>query len=110
VIATELVRHIPTEQQAEWAKDKDLANYWKSPEQGCATTVWGAVAKSLEGKGGLYLDDCQVAKEYVPTTPNHQGPGYELWAYDSENARKLWDESLKLVKLPWDVINWLPPI
>ncbi|KAK6609703.1 oxidoreductase [Botrytis cinerea] len=61
VIKTELLRHISAEQQATWAKDEILATYWKTPKQGAATTVWAAVSKELEGKGGKYLYDCQIA-------------------------------------------------
>ncbi|KAJ4396017.1 hypothetical protein N0V93_000233 [Gnomoniopsis smithogilvyi] len=35
--------------------------YMKSVEQGCASTIWAATARQLEGKGGVYCEDCEVA-------------------------------------------------
>ncbi len=33
----------------------------KTPEQGAATSVWAATSSLLSDKGGLYLEDCNVA-------------------------------------------------
>ncbi|KAH6886830.1 hypothetical protein B0T10DRAFT_407295 [Thelonectria olida] len=93
-IATELQRHVSDEVKQAWADNKELAKIWKSPEQGAATTVLAAVSPELEGKGGLYLEDTQVAK------PPARGPtGYADWAYDEEGPGKLWEKSLELLKL-----------
>ncbi|OJJ76669.1 hypothetical protein ASPBRDRAFT_116535 [Aspergillus brasiliensis CBS 101740] len=97
-IQTDLVRHVPDEQKAAWGDDEELSNYWKSPEQGAATTVWGAVAKELEGQGGKYLDNCQIAHLYDPMS-GPWGPGYATWAFDTDGQKKLWVESLKLLGL-----------
>lgn len=65
---------------------------WKTPEQGAATTVWGATSPELEGKGALYLEDVAVAK------PNDGGAsGYATWAFDEEGAAKLWQWSEEAV-------------
>ncbi|KAJ9651761.1 hypothetical protein H2201_009259, partial [Coniosporium apollinis] len=42
--------------------DETLVRIFKTPEQWAATAIWGAVAKALEGEGGRYLEDCQIAK------------------------------------------------
>jgi NAD(P)-dependent dehydrogenase (short-subunit alcohol dehydrogenase family) len=97
-IATGLMQHVSGDELAQWAKNEVLAKYWKSPEQGAATTVWAAVAKELEGKGGKFLDDCQVAKPHDPKSGQF-GPGYADWAYDPENEAKLWAKSLELLGL-----------
>ena len=34
---------------------------YKSTLQGCATTLWAATSDSLEGLGGLYCEDCDIA-------------------------------------------------
>ena len=98
VIQTELLRHISDEQKQAWNKDDFLKSYSKSPEQGAATTVWAAVAKELEGQGGKYLDDCQIAG---PRDPNNSGfgAGYSPWAYDPEGEAKLWEMSLEMLNL-----------
>ncbi|KAJ5309281.1 hypothetical protein PENANT_c042G02854 [Penicillium antarcticum] len=94
-IATELLRHVSDEQKADWAKNESLTNYWKSPEQGAATSVWGAVGRELEGTGGKYLDDCQIA---TPADPSQRhGPGYAEWAYSPEMEAKLWAKTLDLL-------------
>ncbi|KAH7018905.1 hypothetical protein EDB80DRAFT_745969 [Ilyonectria destructans] len=93
-IATELHRHVSEEVKQGWAADKELAKNWKSIEQGAATTVLAAVSPELEGKGGLYLEDTQVAKP-----PGTGGAGYADWAYDEEGPGKLWEKSLELLKL-----------
>lgn len=93
-IATELQRHVSDEVKQGWAADKELAKIWKSVEQGAATTVLAAVSPELEGKGGLYLEDTQVAKP-----PGTGVAGYADWAYDEEGPGKLWEKSLELLKL-----------
>ncbi|KAL2846856.1 hypothetical protein BJY01DRAFT_213089 [Aspergillus pseudoustus] len=95
-IQTDLSRHVPEEQKAVWAEDKALADYWKSPEQGAATTVWAAVASELEGQGGKYLDNCQIAGQY-DSRSGPWGPGYAEWAFDADGEAKLWDVSLAMV-------------
>ncbi|EXK27040.1 oxidoreductase [Fusarium oxysporum f. sp. melonis 26406] len=93
-IATELQRHVSDELKQKWADDKEGAKLWKSTEQGAATTVLAAVSPELEGKGGLYLEDTQVAK------PPARGMfGVADWAYDEDGPSKLWAKSLELLKL-----------
>jgi len=65
----------------------------KSQSQGAATTVWAAISKELEGKGGLYLEDVQISK---PREGNSFA-GYAPHAYDYDTARKLWEYSEKVV-------------
>ena len=48
------------------------------------TTVWAATAPELEGRGGLYLADCQVA------TPAD-------YATDADAAARLWSLSEDLI-------------
>ncbi len=38
---------------------------FKSIERGASTTMWAKVAKELDGKGGLYLEECEIGKEGV---------------------------------------------
>ena len=73
----------------------------KTQEQGAATTVWAAVSKEWEGKGGKYLEDVSVSvpetEELVPLFR-----GYKPHMYDAEAAKRLWDESLNIVGLDDD--------
>ncbi|KAM0126508.1 hypothetical protein ACHAO1_010047 [Botrytis cinerea] len=70
----------------------------KSPEQGAATTVWGAIAKCLEGYGGKYLDDVQIASPWTPDQP-FALPGWAPHAHDEEREGKLWKLSLDMAGL-----------
>ncbi|KAH7388657.1 hypothetical protein BKA66DRAFT_415164 [Pyrenochaeta sp. MPI-SDFR-AT-0127] len=94
-IWTGLQVHIADQADA-WKEIPGIAESVKSAEQGAATTVWAAVAQVWEGKGGRYLEDCQVSP---PVTEGYQllDLGYEKWAYDPENEAKLWKMSNEYV-------------
>ncbi|OAA57383.1 NAD(P)-binding domain protein [Niveomyces insectorum RCEF 264] len=88
-------------------EDPVMARFFKSPEQGAATSVFAAVARELEGKGGLYLDNCMVLTKVIP--PDHKDvgharlvSGYAPWAFNPEREDALWQASLKAVGLPED--------
>jgi NAD(P)-dependent dehydrogenase (short-subunit alcohol dehydrogenase family) len=94
-IVTELGRHLTQDDIKELMSRAPGGKMdWKTPEQGAATSVWAATAPELEGKGGLYLDDCQIAGER--TSPDDPG-GYEPYARDPAAARRLWTVSEELV-------------
>ena len=94
VIQTDLSRHVP---QA--LLDAMRANFvergvqMKDVPQGAATSVWAATANDLIEHGGAYLADCQVAE---PISAENAASGYAPWAYDVENAGRLWAESERL--------------
>ena len=94
-IVTELGRHLSQDDIKElMSRTSGSKIEWKTPEQGAATSVWGATAPELEGKGGLYLDDCQIAS--LRTREDDPG-GYEAYARDPEAAKRLWTVSEELV-------------
>jgi NAD(P)-dependent dehydrogenase (short-subunit alcohol dehydrogenase family) len=94
-IITELGRHLkPEDIETLRARAGSGQLRWKKPEQGAATQVWAATAPELEGRGGLYLEDCHVAG---PQAEANGPTGYAPWAYDREGAAKLWTISEKLV-------------
>ncbi|KAF7910284.1 hypothetical protein EAE99_011331 [Botrytis elliptica] len=70
----------------------------KSPAQGAATTVWGAIAKCLEGDGGKYLDDVQIAGPWTSDQP-FALPGWAPHAYDKAREGRLWKLSLDMAGL-----------
>jgi NAD(P)-dependent dehydrogenase (short-subunit alcohol dehydrogenase family) len=69
---------IPEEQRA----------FYKTVEQGAATTVWCATSRALDGMGGVYCEDVDIAAavpaDHVPLD------GALPWAVDQEAAEKLW--------------------
>lgn len=79
-----------------WKGDEAFMKAFKSAEQGAATTVWAAVGKELEGKGGLYLEDCGVAG--LAEVDGELGlPGYASFAFDEGVEERLWGVSCGLV-------------
>lgn len=95
-IITGLQQHIDSALMAEWGKDPRI---WRSTEQGAATSVYAAVSREWEGKGGRYLSDCVEKGPMVPGSPMivFGEEGYAPWAYDEESARKLWADSCGFV-------------
>ncbi|MCJ1384396.1 hypothetical protein MMC17_007512 [Xylographa soralifera] len=70
----------------------------KTAAQGAATTVYAAISREWEGKGGRYLSNCMEmgpfqGKESIVVMDE----GYAPWAYDQEKEDKLWADSLKMV-------------
>lgn len=84
------------------AKERDDIRKWaKSIPQGAATSVYAAIAKALESKGGLYLEDCHVPKQEAPgAVTYHQG--HAAHAYNQELEGKLWQDSLRMVNISDD--------
>jgi len=67
---------------------------FKTVEQGAATTVWAATSPDLAGRGGIYLEDCQIARA---AKGDGSGAGVESYAVDPVAAEKLWLLSEELV-------------
>lgn len=67
---------------------------FKTAAQGAATTVWAATSAVLEGKGGLYCEDCNVAER--DDSPQPTESGVRSFAIDPEQAQRLWALSAML--------------
>jgi NAD(P)-dependent dehydrogenase (short-subunit alcohol dehydrogenase family) len=94
-ILTNLTRYIDLNQ---FDLEGELGRYLKSPEQGAATTVYAALSKDWEGRGGKYLGNCAEEPPLKPgVDPTSVAPGYAAWIYNQEAEGKLWEESLDLV-------------
>jgi NAD(P)-dependent dehydrogenase (short-subunit alcohol dehydrogenase family) len=101
-IFTPLQRHLTTEEQIElgWLRpdgevDEAAREIFKTPQQGCTTTLWAATSPLLADEGGLYCEDCDVAALATERSPAylHVAP----WAVDEESAERLWDVSEDLL-------------
>ena len=96
-IATELQKHVPETTKSAWYSNEDTQKFMKNTAQGSATTILAAVDKKWEGKGGVYLEDCQEA---IPMPPGGRGAvGFAPHAFDAEKEARLWDAAMKMVKL-----------
>ncbi|KAL2839880.1 putative short-chain dehydrogenase/reductase [Aspergillus pseudodeflectus] len=91
-----LLQFMSEEEQTAILEDPILAPNMKSAEQGAATSTWAAVSKSLDGMGGIYLENVQISKPWVEAEGNW-APGYAPHAYSPEGERRLFDLSLNLV-------------
>ncbi|NUP69319.1 MAG: SDR family NAD(P)-dependent oxidoreductase [Nonomuraea sp.] len=96
-IITPLQRHIPKEEMIERGWIDEAGNVlnpqgFKTPQQGAATQVWAATSPQLDGLGGVYLEDCDIAEPATDTLPT----GVKPWATDPTEASRLWDLSADL--------------
>ena len=66
----------------------------KSLSQGVATILWAATSPDIEGRSGLYLEDCRVAAPWSEIDPRR---GVKDYALDTDRAARLWTLSEKLV-------------
>ncbi|KAI0432072.1 putative oxidoreductase,short chain dehydrogenase [Xylaria sp. FL1042] len=95
-IATNPQKHMPLEVRERWKTNPMIWNFMKSPEQGAATTILAAIGKEWDGKGGKYLEDCQVAA-LQPLIPGVKG--VKEYAYDEGKENKLWEITLQTLRL-----------
>jgi NAD(P)-dependent dehydrogenase (short-subunit alcohol dehydrogenase family) len=96
-IMTDLQRYMPEEEKRAmgWIDEHSAVNErFKTPSQGAATSVWCAANAQLDGKGGVYCEDCDIAK-LVP--PDHKEfDGVRPWAIDPVLADQLWGLSERM--------------
>jgi len=98
-IMTELQRHLPREEMiaSGWMDEHGTVDSrFKSPAQGAATSVWAATSPELEGKGGVYCEDCEIAEPTVPGSPEARIRGVDAHAVDREVAARLWQVSAEM--------------
>jgi NAD(P)-dependent dehydrogenase (short-subunit alcohol dehydrogenase family) len=107
-IVTGLIRHMSqAEINASDIIDKtgkpiiDPENNKKTPQQGAATTVWCATSPRLIGMGGVYCEDCDIARA-LPTDDSKELHGVRPRATDPVSAGRLWQlsEQLTGVSIP----------
>lgn len=98
-IWSNLQQHVDPALMSSWKDDDDTSKGMKSPAQGASTSVYAAVSKEWEGRGGRFLSNCL---EQGPCTPGQPAlalanEGYAAWAFDEEKAKRLWRDSCKFV-------------
>jgi len=98
-ILTPLQRHLPLEEQRAmgWIDENGVPDpRFKTPEQGAATTIWAATSPQLDGMGGVYLEDVDIASPTVPDSPTARSAGVNAHAIDRADAARLWAVSAQL--------------
>lgn len=98
VIYTDLLRHMTDDDLQKMGVHREgdklvSANPddTKTAEQGAGTIAWCAFNRQLEGIGGVYCEDCDVAVTLPEGT--RSGPGVKPWAIDPATAEQLWTAS-----------------
>lgn len=92
-ILTPLQRHLPKEEMiaAGWIDEAgNPAGFFKTIPEGAATMVWAATSPKLDGIGGVYCEDCEVAPL------SETGEGVRPHAVDPDEAKRLWALSVDL--------------
>lgn len=109
IAGTGLERHVPRQMlidhgiiDAAGKPIRDAARNQKSVEQGAATSIWCAVSPQLDGMGGVYAENCDIAElseegSLESTMSDSSRPGgVRPYAIDPELARRLWELSAEL--------------
>ncbi|WP_136658221.1 oxidoreductase [Nitratireductor sp. XY-223] len=103
-IFTPLQRHLPQEEMIAlgWLDEsgepsEPAKQGFKNPEQGASTTLWAATSTKLEGKPGVYCEDCDIAAITDPDSPYARYMGVDPHACSDESAERLWEISEKLL-------------
>jgi NAD(P)-dependent dehydrogenase (short-subunit alcohol dehydrogenase family) len=101
-IMTPLQRHLQNEEMVAlgWHDEKGEASeaaklFFKTPEQGAATSVWCATSPRLDGLGGVYCEDCDIALPAGEKTGRYWG--VMPHAVNAESAARLWRETEKML-------------
>ncbi len=97
-IFTPLQRHLSNEEMVflGWTNEDGspsarAAIGFKTPAQGTGTSLFAAVSPQLNGLGGLYLNDCNIAEQVAADSTDFNG--VRPWAVDQDDAQRLWDET-----------------
>lgn len=101
-IMTDLQRHLDVEEMSRlgWLNDDGTISErakasFKTPEAGAATSIFAATSSLLDGKGGLYCEDSDVANLATDESPRYRD--VRAHAVDTDLADKLWDMSLNFL-------------
>ncbi len=104
-ILTPLQRHLQKEEMVAlgWMDQNGspsamAKHFFKTTSQGASTTLWCATSSSLSGIGGVFCEDCDIAKRKNEVDDSLQRYfGVADWAVDTEEASKLWDVTEKML-------------
>ena len=93
-IMTNLGRYLTADDIATMTTGAASASGWKfkTVEAGAATTIWAATSPLLEGKGGVYCEDCDIAN-LTGLNRDASMTGVMPHACDSDAAARLWEIS-----------------
>jgi hypothetical protein len=101
-VLTDLLRYMSDEELKVWGVYRQngvpkASGGFKSVEAGAATAVWYGTSPQLNDKGGVYCEDCNIAR--VVAADDNSPSGVRPWAIDKAAAEALWRLSEKLTNL-----------
>ena len=99
-IMTDLQRFMPEEEKRAmgWIDEQGRVHErFKTPSQGAATSVWCAANARLDGMGGVYCEDCDIAPAVAADAAVWNG--VRPWAIDPALADQLWTLSENMTGL-----------
>jgi NAD(P)-dependent dehydrogenase (short-subunit alcohol dehydrogenase family) len=85
---TDLMRSISDEERLGSIAASRAISIFKTPAQGAATSVWCATSRQLDGMGGVYCEDVDIAESVPADSPEPRG--VRPWAMDAGLAERLW--------------------
>ncbi|WP_268036530.1 SDR family NAD(P)-dependent oxidoreductase [Algoriphagus sp. PAP.12] len=104
---TELAREAPLElfQKMGFVDEQgmmkpEVLSSLKTIPQGAATTVWCATSPLLDGIGGVYCEDVEVASIAHEST---MGPGVKSYSLNEVDAQRLWTWSEKACGISFSI-------
>jgi len=97
-VITELMRSMSEEEVKAAVARAGEVGIFKDTEQGAATSVWCATSPQLEGVGGVYCEDCNIAEAVPADFPEQRG--VRPWAMDPSLAERLWTMSEEMTGVP----------
>ncbi|MCY1029965.1 oxidoreductase [Corallococcus sp. BB11-1] len=90
-ILTDLMRSMSEEEKRGAIENSNKIAPLKTVEQGAATSIWCATSPQLDGLGGVYCDDVDIAEVVGAESPVPRG--VMPWAVDPTLAERLWTAS-----------------
>ena len=102
-VATNLQRNMSQEEKIKMNvvdENGKMSSKFRPVDVGANTSVWAAVAKELENRGGLYLENCSISSETTIEEAYKTFTGYLPHAMNLESSKKLWKISEKWVENP----------
>jgi NAD(P)-dependent dehydrogenase (short-subunit alcohol dehydrogenase family) len=101
-ILTPLQRHLEKEEMVGfgWIDEDGNVNpslNFKTPDQGASGATWAATSPQLDGMGGVYIEDTDIAAVSSDLPEDERARhGVEPYAIDRDDAARLWDVSAQL--------------
>lgn len=86
-VMTDLVRSLP-DSELQAIRGAIAGTTYKTPAQGAATSVWCATSAQLDGMGGVYCEDVDIATPVDVDATSLWG--VRPWAIDPSSAERLW--------------------